>query len=269
MIAFPHTKINLGLHVSGKRNDGYHNIETCFYPLPWCDVLEIIRAETISFTNSGLGVPGKHEDNLCLRAYYLLRDKYDLPPVAIHLHKVVPLGAGLGGGSSDGAYTLKMLNHVFDLALNDKQLIAMAAELGSDCPFFIYDWPMHGSGRGEVLSPANVKLNGKFIAVVKPSAHISTAEAFKNLVPRPVDQDIKRIVEQRPVSEWRELLTNDFEPSVFSQHPEIQEIKSKMYDMGALYASMSGSGSAVFGIFEKARAMRDMFSGMTYWSGVL
>src|SRR6478609_5739899 len=183
MISFPPCKINLGLQVVSKRPDGYHNIETCFYPIPWTDILEIIPADVLAFSNSGISIPGKQEENLCLKAYELLRKNFDLKPVKIHLHKVIPMGAGLGGGSSNAAHTLRMLNTIFNLQLNNDQLRQYASQLGSDCSFFIEDEPMMGTGRGEVLENTSVNLKDKFIVLVKPDLHVPTAEAYSGVKP--------------------------------------------------------------------------------------
>lgn len=239
MVAFPPCKINLGLNVVRKRSDGYHDIETCFYPVAWTDILEIIPSDEFEFAVSGDVIPGNSDDNLCVRAYRLLKT----PPVKIHLHKIIPTGAGLGGGSSDGAWTLRLLNDVFDLNHSKEKLRELAATLGSDCPFFVDDVPMIGKGRGEIVTKTNMTLKGKFIVIIKPEVHVSTAEAYAGIVPkeRSIDWD----------SVGLEELKNDFEESVFRKYPVIGSIKEHLYKVGADYASMSGSGSAVFGIFSE------------------
>lgn len=269
MLSFPPCKINLGLQVVSKRPDGYHNIETCFYPLPWTDILEIIPADIFVFSNSGISVPGKAEENLCIKAYQLLKSNFDLQPVKIHLHKVIPMGAGLGGGSSDAAHALRILNSIFNLQLSSDQLKQFASQLGSDCSFFIEDTPMIGTGRGEVLERASVSLKGKYIVLVKPDVHVSTAEAYAGVKPSGSSNQIKDIVENSTLTSWRSLLKNDFENSVFSKYPLIREMKEKLYQHGAVYVSMSGSGSAVYGIFEKPVELKNQFAGVTYWSGTL
>lgn len=233
MVAFPPCKINLGLNVVRKRTDGYHDIETCFYPIPWTDILEIIPSDKFEFKMTGNPIPG--DDNLCVKAYKLL----NTPPASIHLHKIIPTGAGLGGGSSDGAWTLRLLNDVFDLSLTKDELRRYAAQLGSDCPFFIDDVPMIGKGRGEILTPAKINLKGKFIVIVKPDVHVSTAEAYAGIIPAERNLD------------WSDLnsLRNDFEETIFRKHPVIKQAKQALHDAGASYASMSGSGSAVYGLF--------------------
>lgn len=269
MISFPPCKINLGLNVISKRPDGYHEIETCFYPVPWTDILEIIPSDVLTFTNSGNSIPGEKEDNLCLLAYQLLKSDFDLEPVKIHLHKIIPTGAGLGGGSSNAALTLRLLNTIFNLGLNVDQLKKYASQLGSDCAFFIEDKPMIGSGRGEVLKEAKLKWAGKFVVIVKPEVHVSTAGAYTGVKPALKLVGVKYIVERTTFGKWKNLLVNDFEESVFEKHPLIKEIKEKLYQQGAVYASMSGSGSAIYGIFEKPVKLKDHFPAMTYWSGVL
>ena len=250
MIAFPPCKINLGLHVIARRVDGFHNLETCFFPIPWTDILEIIPSNQTCFTSSGNAIPGDPQQNLCLRAYHLLKADFKLPEVSIHLHKVIPTGAGLGGGSSDGAYTLRLLNDQFDLQLDTEKLMRYASKLGSDCAFFIHDKPMLGTGRGEVLEPIGVNLEGKYIVVVKPPVHVSTAEAYSGVVPEPPAHNLRNTIERQSPDTWRSLLKNDFEASVFRKFPVIANIKEALYKHGAVYASMSGSGSAVFGIFD-------------------
>ena len=233
MVAFPPCKINLGLNVLRKRDDGYHDIETCFYPIPWTDILEVIPSDKFEFTVSGNAIPG--DDNLCVKAYRLL----NTPPAKIHLHKIIPTGAGLGGGSSDAAWTLRLLNDVFQLKLSKDELKKYAAQIGSDCAFFIEDGPMIGTGRGEILRPAKVDLKGKFIVIVKPDVHVSTAEAYSGIVPKGSKLDLSDI----------RSLRNDFEETIFKKYPAIESIKKSLYQAGATYASMSGSGSAVYGIF--------------------
>jgi 4-diphosphocytidyl-2-C-methyl-D-erythritol kinase len=250
-----------------KRPDGYHDLETCFYSVPWRDVLEILPAAKITFTSSGTPIPGSQDDNLCLKAYHLLAADYKIPPVSIHLHKVIPTGAGLGGGSSDGAHTLRLLNTIFELNISQQALMRVAAKLGSDCAFFIQDEPMIGRGRGEELSPVTIGLKGKFLMLVKPDIHVSTASAYAHVVPTKPKNPLADIL-RRPASHWKDLLINDFESSVFHRHPGIESIKQELYTMGATYASMSGSGASVFGIFEKPVAT-STFEKHTVWWGRL
>lgn len=267
MVCFPPSKINLGLRVIKRRDDGYHDIETCFYPLPWHDILEIIPSKTMSFTNTGIAVPGQHDDNLCLKAYYMLQEEFDLPPVDLHLHKIVPMGAGLGGGSSDAANTLLLLNDLFNLGISITELEIYAANLGSDCPYFISAKPIVGTGRGEILNPIHISLHGKFMVVVKPDVHVSTKDAYKGVRPGDSGSSIAEIIKRNDIPDWKELLVNDFEVSIFQQFPIIQKIKDDLYSNGAIYASMSGSGAAVFGIFDSSIDLRKIFEGMDYWSG--
>jgi 4-diphosphocytidyl-2-C-methyl-D-erythritol kinase len=269
MISFPPCKINLGLNVISKRSDGYHNLETCFYPIPLTDVLEILPATALSFSISGHAIPGEAADNLCLKAYNLLQKDFTIPAVSIWLHKIIPLGAGLGGGSSDGAHTLRLLNSMFNLGLNAESLKAYALQLGSDCPFFIEDKPMLGTGRGEVLTEISVSLSGKFFVLVKPAIHVSTAEAYAGVTPTIPHTRINSILETQPAETWKDVLINNFEHSVFAKHPQIGAIKEKLYQHGARYASMSGSGSAVFGIFDKPIDLSAMFPNVFYWSKIL
>lgn len=250
MLSFPNAKINLGLNIVSKRPDGYHNIESCFYPVPWNDVLEIIPSNTFKFTASGLDIPGDPETNLCFRAYNLLKEKYRIPPVQIHLHKVIPMGAGLGGGSSDGAFALKMLNELFELNLEIPQLEKLAGKLGSDCPFFIQNKPVFVTGTGSNFQPIDLTLSGKYLALKHPEIHVSTREAYSKVIPQIPQISIPEILKS-PVKEWANLLQNDFEASVFPHHSEIKQLKKELYQKSALYASMSGSGSAVYGIYEK------------------
>jgi 4-diphosphocytidyl-2-C-methyl-D-erythritol kinase len=269
MVSFPPCKINLGLNIISKRPDGYHNILTCFYPVPWNDVLEIIPAKIFSFSMSGDPVPGEPKRNLCVKAYEILKKDYDLTSVSIHLHKIIPVGAGLGGGSSDAAYTLRILNQLFALALSHETLKVYAARLGSDCAFFIGDKPLLGSERGEVLSDVSLSLKGKYLVIVKPEIHISTDEAYASTSPRLVKIELRKILEEHAIREWRELLKNDFEDSLFKQFPTLEAIQKKLYALGAAYASMSGSGSSVFGIFEDSVDLKRDFDGLRYWSGYL
>ena len=268
MIVFPTCKINLGLRVPSKRQDGYHNIETIFYPIQLTDVLEAIRQhesvnQSVSFSFSGLPISGKEEDNLCIKAYYLLKENFpELPPIQAHLHKVIPMGAGLGGGSSDGAFMLRLLNQLFSLQLSDEALREYALKLGSDCPFFIHNSPCFAEGRGEQLEPLSLSLKDYQIALVYPALHVSTAMAFselnRNTTPIEYSNSLKDII-RLPITEWKDELVNEFEIPVMKQFPEIAEIKSTLYDAGALYASMTGSGSTVFALFDKSTTFEPNF----------
>lgn len=251
MVVFPNAKINLGLNIVRKRGDGYHDLETIFYPVLIKDVLEVIRSDEFSFSASGLPISGSSNDNLCVKAFNLLKADFpDLPNIQTHLLKAIPMGAGLGGGSADGAFMLKMLNDKFQLELSTEQLMGYALQLGSDCPFFIINKPCFGTGRGEVLEPISLDLSGYKFVLVNPGIHVSTAAAFSQLVPKDPVKSIRQLIEQ-PVETWKYELVNDFEMPVFNQHPVLADIKQQLYDAGAAYASMSGSGSTLFGMFEK------------------
>ncbi len=254
MIVFPNCKINLGLHILRKRNDGYHDIETVFFPVAVSDILEIVerkqRGATVHLTTSGIPVNGKPKNNLCVKAYKLLQKDFpSLPSVLIHLHKVIPSGAGLGGGSSDAAYTLLQLNQLGNLGLSQEKLIEYALQLGSDCPFFIINKPSYGTGQGEILEEFPVDLSGYKILLVNPGIHVDTGKAFSSIKPAIPDVSVK-VVLKSPVTEWKDNLFNDFETVVFPKYNEIAAIKKELYTLGAVYASMSGSGSTVYGIFE-------------------
>jgi 4-diphosphocytidyl-2-C-methyl-D-erythritol kinase len=250
MISFPNAKINIGLYVTEKRPDGFHNLETVFYPVGWCDMLEFTVAQELSFTASGILISGDPENNLVMKAYRLLQKDFLLPPLKIHLHKQIPFGAGLGGGSSDGAFMLKMLNKTFDLNLSEEKLIDYAAILGSDCPFFILNKPVFASGRGESMNIINISLNGWYVFLVKPPIEVSTAKAFQFIKPQKTSASLPESL-QLPVQNWKYSVVNQFESSVFQQFPEIGHVRQKLYELGAEYASMSGSGSSVFGIFRQ------------------
>jgi 4-diphosphocytidyl-2-C-methyl-D-erythritol kinase len=252
VVLFPNCKINLGLNVVRKRSDGFHDLETVFYPVALKDALEIILSKKFSFQLTGLAVEGEIENNLCVQAYNLLKcDFPELPPVSMHLHKAIPMGAGLGGGSADGAFMLLMLNKKFQLNLSEAQLISYALQLGSDCPFFIINKPCFATGRGENLVPVNLDLSSYKIVIVNPGIHISTKEAFSKLTPAIPEKTIQQVVQQA-VATWKDELKNDFEESVFQLFPAIKQVKKRLYDLGAVYAAMSGSGSSVFGIFDRS-----------------
>ena len=252
MVSFPNCKINLGLHIVGKRADGFHNLETVFYPVPFKDALESIPSTNteIEFTATGLAVYGKAADNLCVKAYDLLKKDFpELPAVKIHLHKSIPLGAGLGGGSADAAFMLKLLNEKYKLNLSTSTLLTYALQLGSDCPFFIINKPCFATGRGEVLEEIKIDLSTYKIVLINPGIHINTGWAFSNITPALQAKSIREIIQQS-IKTWKAELKNDFETAVFTAHPAIKEIKESLYAQGAIYAAMSGSGSTVFGIFD-------------------
>jgi 4-diphosphocytidyl-2-C-methyl-D-erythritol kinase len=280
MIVFPNCKINLGLQILNKREDGYHNLATIFYPIGWKDIVEVVRRDDgrqttnksnepnsrltthdISFTSSGLAVAGDPQNNLCIKAYNVLKKDFpSLPPVHMHLHKTIPMGAGLGGGSADGAYTLKLLNEKFQLGLSTQQLIDYALQLGSDCPFFILNKPVYATGRGEIMEPVNLDLSAYQFVIVNPGIHVNTGWAFAQLQLNDALRPDLRTIVQQPISTWKAQLINDFEAPVCKAHPEIAAIKQQLYDAGALYASMTGSGSTVFGVFEKKENIKLSFS---------
>ena len=273
MILYPNAKINIGLNVLEKREDGFHNLETLFYPVGAVegrgdgsvpehpvDVLEIVESSTLQMHQYGIEYPGDPMDNLCVKAYKALKADFDIPPVAIHLYKKIPVGAGLGGGSSDAAFTLKGMDEMFSLGLSDGDLARYAATLGSDCAFFIYNRPMLGTGRGEVLEPAEIyPLDEYEIRLVFPPYFVSTAAAYGGIVPRNKRALLGEIFDARPlvdmlkepVKTWKECVVNDFETTVFAKIPQLASYKEELYAQGAVYASMSGSGSAFFGVFKK------------------
>ncbi len=268
MITFPNAKINIGLNITEKRSDGLHNLESCFYPIGWSDIVEIIPSDKLGFSSSGIAIPDNKKDNLCLQAYHLLESKYHIPSVSIHLHKVIPIGAGLGGGSSDGAFTLKMLNDIFELSLSIEQLEQYAGQLGSDCPFFIQNQPKLVTGTGNVFSEIRIDhLSGKYLVVVKPNIHISTAKAYAGIKPSKTTVTLQEVLENQSTPDWKNVVTNDFEQSIFTNHSVIGEIKNMLYEKGALYASMTGSGAAVFGIFDQKIYLE--YPDSTIWKGQL
>jgi 4-diphosphocytidyl-2-C-methyl-D-erythritol kinase len=254
MIVFPNAKINIGLSVTERRKDGYHNLETIFFPVSVCDALEIIESNQPNFYTSGLPVAGDGRSNLVWKAYELIRTRFPkkIRPVEIHLHKNIPMGAGMGGGSADAAFMLMLLNEYFELKLSQQQLLEFALVLGSDCPFFIINEPAFASGRGELLAPLKLDLQDYNIQVICPHIHISTAQAFSGIVPKAATFDLKKIA-TLPVEAWQSKIFNDFEHSVFNVHPTLRSIKNQLYEAGALYASMSGTGSSIYGIFLKGK----------------
>ena len=246
MLLYPNAKINLGLNVVRKRSDGYHDIETLFYPVPdLCDILELIHADAFRMQVYGAQIEG---ENLCEKAWRLLHDRCGIPPVEIHLYKKIPMGAGLGGGSANAAFTLRGLNTLFRLGLSQEELSEMAAQLGSDCAFFIYNRPMLARGRGEILTPLDFSLGDHTLRIFPQAVFVSTREAYAGITPHEPAEHIEAIV-QRPVAEWRGLLVNDFEETVFAKHPSLAAALDALYAGGALYAAMSGSGSALYAIY--------------------
>ncbi|OOQ56941.1 4-(cytidine 5'-diphospho)-2-C-methyl-D-erythritol kinase [Mucilaginibacter pedocola] len=250
MIVFPNAKINIGLNITERRPDGYHNLETVFYPIKINDVLEVIESDVLSFQSSGLDIPGDDADNLCIKGYHLLKKDFPkLPAVKIHLHKNIPIGAGLGGGSSDAAFFIKMMNEKFGLGLSDDAMEDYARVLGADCAFFIRNQPVFAFEKGDEFESLKLSLEGYSVVLVMPDAHVSTAEAYRGVKPTPVKESLYDLV-QAPVADWKRYIRNDFETHIFAAHPVIRGVKATFYEQGALYASMSGSGASVFGIFE-------------------
>lgn len=268
MITFPNAKINLGLNIVERRPDGYHNLETLFYPIALQDILEITprtsdATEKYSLTMYDAPFDGNIDDNLVIKAYNALAADYTLPALDFFLYKKVPTGAGLGGGSADAAFALKMINDLAGLSLGDDELEKYAARIGADCAFFVRNKPAFATGIGNILTPAKLSLAGYTLVLVKPEIHISTKDAYAQVTPMHPEVSITEIV-KRPIAEWRQLLVNDFEKSVFAKYPEVATIKEKLYEIGAEYASMSGSGSAFFGIFKEKHdeaKMRELFAG--------
>ncbi len=252
MIHYPISKINLGLYVTEKRPDGFHNLETIFYPVQLQDALEVVRSNSFSFSSSGIKIEGDINSNLVVKAYHLLKDEFDLPPVKIHLHKNIPAGAGLGGGSSDAVEMLKMLNKLFELEITEQKLFEYALSLGSDCPFFIDPKPVLAKGRGEIFSDVVLDLSGYHLLMVKPNVHVSTAEAYKNISPHKSRLSLNGLI-RFPVNKWKGNIVNHFENYVFEAYPEVSQLKQLLYDEGATFALMSGSGSAVFALFRSEK----------------
>ncbi len=230
-------------------------------------MLEVIPSNKFAFNVTGLAIPGATDDNLCVRAYRLLQEKFKLAPVAIHLHKVVPMGAGLGAGSSDAAFALRSINQVFDLKLENSELKEFALNLGSDCSFFIENKPLLGKGKGNELEEVNVSLKGKHLVIVKPPIHVSTKDAYSGIVPKASRRSLSAVLGD--TSTWKQELVNDFEVSIFKKFPEIESLKNRLYQCGAYYVCMSGSGSSVYGLFEEAISLEGEFQGMVCWSSQL
>lgn len=271
MLTFPNAKINIGLNIVEKRPDGFHNIESVFYPISWCDALEVIPAETLRFESSGLSIPGDEKNNLCLKAWHLLRNSQPAladRAAAFHLHKVIPMGAGLGGGSADGAFALKALNEIFELGLSNGHLQHYARQLGSDCAFFIENRPVYCFHKGDEFEEFSLNLKNKFIVVVNPAIHISTAEAYSGVRPQKPGVSLKEAL-MHPISNWADLIKNDFETKLLEKYPAIAETKKTLYQQGALYASMTGSGSTVYGIFEAEKDLKAQFPDFAVWQSFL
>ena len=267
MLCFPNAKINIGLYITGKRPDGYHTIETIFYPVPLTDALEAVKSEKASFTQTGIKIESLPEDNLVMKAFSLMSEKYNIPPLDIYLKKTIPYGAGLGGGSADAAFMLKLINDLCECHIPDSELEKLAGSIGADCPFFIQNKPVIATGTGNIFRPSDILLNGYTIVIVKPPVAVSTKEAYSNVVPKEAEFSLDKL-SSLPVCEWRNVLKNDFEQSVFEKYPIIGEIKDKLYSIGAEYAAMSGSGSSVFGLF-KNNVSLPKFVNCFVWKGTL
>jgi 4-diphosphocytidyl-2-C-methyl-D-erythritol kinase len=272
MIFFPKAKINLGLRITGKRHDGFHNIETIFYPVMLCDALEFIISpepkKNDILTTTGLQTGVLPEDNLVMKSVRLLRSRFSFPFLKIHLHKAIPAGAGLGGGSSDAAGILRGINNCYGLSINDEELKGYALEMGSDCPFFIGSCPSLARGRGEILEPLDNFLSGYHILLINPGIGISTREAYNNCHPEPPHTNLRELVDL-PVDEWKEVIINDFEEYVFKKYPITGSIKNSLYEAGAIYSSLSGSGSTVYGIFPERPVISDKLKDFVIYDGVL
>ncbi|CAM4195350.1 4-(cytidine 5'-diphospho)-2-C-methyl-D-erythritol kinase [Cytophagaceae bacterium 50C-KIRBA] len=268
MLLFPNAKINIGLYITSKRLDGFHELETCFFHVPWTDILEISPSQQVKFSSSGLPISGEVQNNLCLRAYHALAKDFKIPPVHIHLHKIIPMGAGLGGGSADAAFTLMGLRDLFDLPLSNKQLIPYTQQLGSDCAFFLFQHAQLGKGKGDELSPISCSLQGCQVVLIYPNLGISTQEAYAQVKPQATTYDLAQSIAES-MERWKDLISNDFELSLFPKYPILAQIKQDLYDQGAVYAAMSGSGSTIFGIFKKEVDLAERWADFTCFQGVI
>ncbi len=269
MIDFPGSKINLGLRVIQRLSNGYHLIESIFIPTTFSDVLELIKADSSEksrFYFNGLEIPGDPKDNLIYKAYDLLSKDFKLPSFEAHLLKVIPTGTGLGGGSADASSMLKLLNNVFELSISTKELESLAKMLGADCPFFIKKESAYVEGIGDKITPLELDLSSYYLLIICPDLHINTRDAFQNIAPKTVNNHLKDVIQSYPIEEWKSYVFNDFEDYAFHIHPLLEDIKDEIYEMGALYASMSGSGSAIYGIFEKKIELDPSIKDLThYW----
>lgn len=271
MICFPNAKINIGLRVTERRPDGYHNIETIFCPVKLQDALEIVPSESSEdncvLNLSGIKVDGKPENNLVIKALNILREHHNITtPLEIYLHKSIPSGAGLGGGSSDAAFMLKAVSEMYNLGLSNELLSKYASEIGADCPFFLSNTTMYAQGIGDIMEPVSIDLSNKYIVLIKPEINVSTAEAYGLVKPRKAEPSLKTLIKE-PVESWRALISNDFEECIFQKYPVISQIKKHLYEKGAVYASMSGSGSAVYGLFIDHCNISEEFPDCFYWGG--
>lgn len=269
MLCFPRAKINIGLNITERRRDGYHNIESIFYPVDYYDTLEILPSKKLNFKNYGLKVPSKPEQNLSVKAFKLIQQEYKIPDIEMILLKNIPISSGLGGGSSDATAALKLLDTIFDLKISHQKLTSFAARLGSDCPFFVINQPMFVFGTGDKFEATDLDLTNYHVLIVSPKIEISTEEAYKNCTPELPKRRLKDLI-NLPISIWKNSIKNDFEEFVFHRHPDILELKNKLYDLDALYASLSGSGSSVYGLFKNNVTFKDeLFRNCRIWQGVL
>lgn len=272
MVGFPKAKINIGLRITGKRSDGYHNIETIFYPVDLCDALEIVEAgrnaTADTFTVTGIDPGVSSKDNLVIKAIQLLRREHHIPALKIHLHKIIPPGAGLGGGSSDVASTLRLLNRQFRLLIHPSELRRIALDLGSDCPFFINPVPSYATGRGEILTPVMPVSTGYYIILLNAGISVNTKEAYDNCIPSPRSDNLMELYDN-PVKEWKDVVRNDFEEFIFAKYPVIGDMKRILYEAGALFSSMSGSGSTIYGIFSNLPDLPGEIAEKTIFKGIL
>ncbi len=264
MIFFPNAKVNIGLNIVRKREDGFHDLSSLFYPIQLNDIVEIVPSNTFSFTLTGFTEKVSQKDNLCVKAYSTLKKEFNIPSVKIHLHKVIPVGAGLGGGSADAVGVLKLLNQLFELDISFKKLKTLTEHLGSDCPFFVENKPAIISGKGEVMQKTKISLKGKYWVLVYPQIFVSTAEAYSKITPKEEKEPLEEALNQ-PVKYWKEVVKNDFEKSIAAKYPLIKAIKETFYEEGAFYSSMTGSGSAVFGIFNEEPTKFTI--DLPYWTG--
>lgn len=251
MITFPNAKINIGLNITGKRADGYQNLETIFYPISIKDALEVVEASEMAFETSGIEIPGHTHENLCLKAYDLMRKDVDLPNIHIHLHKQIPIGAGLGGGSADAAFFIKLINEKFEMNMSAEQMQGYCRKLGADCAFFIDNKAVFAFEKGDVFKAIDLDLSDYCIALVMPPVHVSTWEAYRGINPKLPQQSLKDLI-KLPVEEWQGTITNDFEEHILRNHPQIRGVKASLLEAGALFSLMSGSGASVYGIFKEA-----------------
>ncbi|RXK48231.1 4-(cytidine 5'-diphospho)-2-C-methyl-D-erythritol kinase [Aquirufa rosea] len=268
MVLFPNAKINIGLYITAKRPDGFHELATCFFHVPWTDILEISPAsDTFEFSTSGLPIAGDINHNLCFKAFQAINQDFNVAPVHIHLHKIIPMGAGLGGGSADAAFTLMGLRDFYELPLSNEQLVPYAQKLGSDCAFFLFQQAQLGQGKGDELTPIQRSLKGYQVVMIYPNFGISTQEAYSQVKPAPAPHDLAESILQ-PIEQWKDLISNDFEKSLFPKYPILAEIKEELYQKGAVYAAMSGSGSTIFGLFKKEVDLVYHWADFQYFQGI-